>query len=239
MKDVALIIPSRLNSTRLPQKPLAKIGSLTMIEHVVLAAMKTDINAIYVATDSLDIATLAEKHGARAIITEQECVSGTDRVYMAARIADLDHRVIINLQGDMPFVEPEVINKVAAMCLDTNYDITTAVAPANQEYARSVSNVKAIVNQHGQALYFSRSMIPHNAAQYMCHIGIYAFKKNALEKFCSLPPSDIEKAESLEQLRALDNGMTIGACIGEKMPISVDTPDDLKLAINYQNSHLL
>jgi 3-deoxy-manno-octulosonate cytidylyltransferase (CMP-KDO synthetase) len=235
MQNVALIIPSRLGSTRLPQKPLAKIGSMTMIEHVVLAAMQSDIEAIYVATDSKDIAYLAEARGAKAIITDKECASGTDRVFHASQIANLQHEVIINLQGDMPFVDPQVIKQVATMCLSHDYDITTAISPSDNEYAQSKSNVKAIVNKHGKALYFSREMIPHNALQYFCHIGIYAFKNAALRKFCSLPISDIEKAESLEQLRALDNGMTIGACQANEMPISVDTPEDLQKAIDLFN----
>jgi 3-deoxy-manno-octulosonate cytidylyltransferase (CMP-KDO synthetase) len=233
MKNIALIIPSRLNSTRLPQKPLAKIGSMTMIEHVVLAGIKSGIESVYVATDSADIANLAEERGAKAIITNQECVSGTDRVFLAAQLADLPHEVIINLQGDMPFVDPQVIAQVGQMCANGDWDITTAVAPAKVEYAKSSSNVKAIVDQNGRALYFSRSMIPYNALEYLCHIGIYAFKKEALQKFCSLPMSAIEKAESLEQLRALDNGMTIGACRVADMPISVDTPEDLANAIAF------
>jgi len=231
MQDIAIIIPSRLGSVRLPKKPLAKIGDLTMIERVSMAALKTGISAVYIATDSTEIGALAEKSGAKAIITDKECASGTDRVFLASQIANLPHKVIVNVQGDMPFVDPDVILQVAKMCLDTDFDITTAVSEANPEYAASVSNVKAIDDKNGRALYFSRAMIPHNAQTYLCHIGIYAFKRDALSKFCSLPTSEIEKSESLEQLRALHNGMSIGACRAASMPISVDTADDLAAAI--------
>ena len=231
MQDIAIIIPSRIGSVRLPNKPLAKIGDLTMIERVAIAALKTGISSVYVATDSDEIAELAKKQGAQAIITEAECVSGTDRVFLASQIASLPHKVIVNVQGDMPFVDPLVIKQVAEMCLNSDFDITTAVAKASAGYATSVSNVKAIVDKNGRALYFSRSMIPYNALSYLCHIGIYAFKRDSLERFCSLPATEIEKSESLEQLRALHNGMSIGALLATSMPISVDTKDDLASAI--------
>jgi 3-deoxy-manno-octulosonate cytidylyltransferase (CMP-KDO synthetase) len=233
MHRVAIVIPSRLDSVRLPRKPLAKIDNLTIIEHVVIAAKQSRIESIYVATDSEDIANLAQLQGAKAIITNQECQSGTDRVFLATQLAALPHEVIINLQGDMPFVDHETIDQVALMSLNENYDITTAVAVAGQEYAQSKSNVKAIVDKFGRALYFSRGMIPYNADRYLCHIGIYGFKRAVLQKFCSLPPSSLERFESLEQLRALENGMTIGACIVKDMPISVDTQIDLDDAIKY------
>ena len=233
MHRLAIVIPSRIGSARLPRKPLAKIGDLTMIEHVVIAAKKTSINSVYVATDSTDIADLAIAQGAKAIIIDQECSSGTDRVFLAAKIADLSHEVIINLQGDMPFIDPCTIEKVALMALNQDYDITTALAYKNPEYAQSKSNVKAVVDRSARALYFSREMIPHNAQRYLCHIGIYAFKTAALQKFCNLSPSSLEKAENLEQLRALENGMTIGTCLVDDMPISVDTALDLDDAIEY------
>lgn len=231
MQDIAIIIPSRLGSVRLPKKPLARIGDFTMIERVCIAALKTGIADVYVATDSREIAALAEKHGAKAIITDRECASGTDRVFLASTIANLQHKVIVNVQGDMPFIDPDVILQVAKMCLDANYDITTAVASASIEYAKSTSNVKAIVDKFGRALYFSRAMIPYNADSYLCHIGIYAFKRDALQRFCSLPVCEVEKSEGLEQLRALDNGMSIGAWGAASMPISVDTQADLDAAI--------
>ena len=231
MTNIAIIIPSRLDSTRLPQKPLAKIANLTMIEQVVIAAKHTPYD-VYVATDSRDIANLSAQQGAIPVMTEEHA-TGTERVFAATEILGLSHDVIINLQGDMPFIEPSTIIAVANMCQEHDYDITTAVAKADASYAQSLSNVKAIIDGRGKALYFSRSMIPHNSTTYLCHIGIYAFKRPALKKFCQLAHTNLEKTENLEQLRALYHGMSIGACIVDNMPISVDTPDDLQNARDF------
>ncbi len=228
MKDIALVIPSRIGSTRLANKPLVKIGDLTMIQRVILAAKSTAIEAIYVATDTQEIADLAKSSGVQAILTDSGYTTGTDRVFAASKIANLPHKVIVNLQGDMPFIDPQVIEQVALMALNTSYDITTAVAPMPFEYAQSSSNVKVVIDSSSKALYFSRALIPHLAESYLCHIGVYAFKRPALERFCSLPIAKIEKAESLEQLRALYHGMSIGAYIAKDVPISVDTLDDLE-----------
>ena len=236
MQDIAIIIPSRIGSTRLANKPLLQIGHLSMIERVALAAKQTGISDVYVATDSQEIAQLASKQNVAAIMTDSALPSGTDRVFAACQEASLQHKVIVNLQGDMPFIEPKVILDVAKMCLESDYDITTAVAIADLEYATSQSNVKAVIAPNGRALYFSRSLIPHGNTQYFCHIGIYAFKQQALKKFCQLPVSNLEIAEKLEQLRALENGMSIGACFAQSMPISVDTSNDLALALKLASA---
>ena len=228
--DVAIIIPSRLGSRRLAEKALAKIGDLTMIERVVIAAKQTPYQ-VYVATDSDLIAQLSQKQGAKTIITPKECSSGTERVFAAYKIGKLNHTTIVNVQGDMPFIEPDTISAVAHMCKTEQYEITTAVAKTDPVYAALPSNVKAILDVNGRALYFSRSMIPHNSNSYLCHIGIYAFKAASLVKFCALAPADLEKVENLEQLRALYHNMSIGACTVANMPISVDTQDDLAQAI--------
>lgn len=227
--DIAIIIPSRIGSTRLAQKALAKIGHLTMIERVVIAAKQTPYD-VYVATDSTIIADLAQSQGAKTILTYQECASGTERVFAAYNIEKLTHKIIINLQGDMPFIQSDTISKVAQTCQSSNWEITTAVAKTNRQYASSESNVKAILDSNYRVMYFSRAMIPHNSNSYFCHIGIYAFKAPSLAKFCTLAPTDLEKIENLEQLKALYHNMSIGACLVDNMPISVDTIDDLAQA---------
>ena len=211
--------------------------NLTMIERVVQAAKQTNYD-VYVATDTQEIASLAELQGAISVITDESCASGTDRVFRAMQILSLQHEVIVNLQGDMPFIEPSVIASVANMAASTSYDITTAVAKTDAIYAQSPSNVKAVIDTDGRALYFSRALIPYDSSTYLCHVGIYAFKRNVLEKFCHLPQCDLEKLENLEQLRALYNQISIGTCQINNMPISVDTPDDLQSARDYFLKHL-
>jgi 3-deoxy-manno-octulosonate cytidylyltransferase (CMP-KDO synthetase) len=229
MTNAAIIIPSRIGSVRLINKAIAKIGDLTMIEHVILAAKKTGLD-VYVATDDDKIAQKAALQKAEVIMTDPDCASGTDRVFAAMEIARLQHKVIVNLQGDMPFIDPAIIAEVAKMCLETDFDITTAVSMITSEYAQKISNVKAVLDKNNRALYFSRSLIPNNASTYFGHIGVYAFKRDSLRQFCNLPMAEIEQFEKLEQLRAMYNGMSIGACTVQTMPISVDTYDDLEMA---------
>jgi len=160
-------------------------------------------------------------------MTDPDCASGTDRVFAAVQLAGLPHEAIINVQGDMPFVEPETIIKTAKACLEQDFDITTAASRICAAEAQSSSTAKVVFDKNNKALYFSRSMIPHGSQDYWGHIGIYAFKSKALQQFCQLPISDIETIEKLEQLRALHNAMTIGVCIVDSMPISIDVEEDL------------
>lgn len=232
INNAAVIIPSRLGSTRLPRKPLIKIGDLTMIERVVVNALDSDVAKIYVTTDSPLIMDLLSPYPIEVIMINDECNTGTDRVFLAAQKAGLEQDVIINLQGDMPFIDPTIITKVAKLALESDFDICTAVSKKGLDYAQNKSNVKVVVAPDGRALYFSRSLIPHNTEEFLCHVGIYAYKKQALKKFHSLPQSNLEKLESLEQLRAMENGMNIGVCYVENMPVSVDTQDDLNYLLS-------
>jgi 3-deoxy-manno-octulosonate cytidylyltransferase (CMP-KDO synthetase) len=229
MSDTIIIIPSRIGSTRLNKKALQLIGNMTMVEHVYKKASSTGIMT-YVATDSEDIADVVIKTGGNCIMTSSNCQSGTDRVHEAwSAIKDRgDIRYIINLQGDMPLVNPEIILQVVETLRKTNADIVTPVTKVDMTVAESKSNVKVVVDNHGRALYFSRSVIPNGAQEFWYHIGIYGFKVEALQKFIQLPQSYLEKSENLEQLRAVENGMTISVCYASSAPISVDIADELE-----------
>jgi 3-deoxy-manno-octulosonate cytidylyltransferase (CMP-KDO synthetase) len=238
--DVAIIIPSRLDSVRLSKKPLQSIGELSLIEHVFKQVQLTGLKNIYVATDSEQIAKKVTTCGGQIIITNSECQSGTDRVYAAFQQIEnnSDINYIVNVQGDMPFVEPESIIKVIETLKATDHDIMTPVARVSMEAVRGDSNVAVITDHNDKALYFSRSIIPHGAEEFLYHVGIYGFRREALNKFMSLPPSSLELSEKLEQLRALQNNMSIGVCYVDNIPISVDTQEDLNKAIEFYKSRI-
>ncbi len=233
--DVAIIIPSRIGSTRLPRKALAKIGELSLIEHVVRGLKDVAGNNVYVATDSEEIAALAELSGAIAIMTDEDCATGSDRVFQAfQKIPGRDKiKYIINIQGDMPFVKAAIVNKIIDGLKNGIGDIVTPVVKVDEDIALSNSNVKVVTNNLGQAMYFSRSLIPHGASEFLYHVGIYGFSRDALEHFVNLPQGECEKLEKLEQIRALEHGMKIGVCLSDDIPISVDTPGDLEKAKEY------
>lgn len=233
--DVAIIIPSRLGSTRLKEKPLQLIGSLSIIERVFNNAKQTKLEHIYVTTDSEKIAEKILKSGGKVIFTKSEISCGTNRVYEAyTQIPDRKNiNYIINLQGDMPFIEPNSILKVIAELKKNNYDIITPVVKVGLDVVKAHSNVTATVDLNGKALYFSRSLIPNGASEFLYHVGMYGFLKNSLKKFVELPETSMERSERLEQLRALENGMSIGTCLVNNIPISVDTEEDLKKAIKF------
>ncbi|MCC8417697.1 MAG: 3-deoxy-manno-octulosonate cytidylyltransferase [Rickettsia endosymbiont of Bryobia graminum] len=237
--DVAIIIPSRLGSVRLSNKPLQNIGNLSMILHVLKQVKLTGLENIFVATDSELIAETVTNYGGQFILTKPECASGTDRVYEAFQAIPNNQNIkyVLNVQGDMPFVEPKSILAVIENLKNSDYDIITPVAEVDIETADSASNVKAIIDNRNKALYFSRSLIPHGASKFLYHIGIYGFRKDALNKFVKLPPSSLELSEKLEQLRALQNDMSIGVCHVTNIPISVDTQEDLDKAIAFYKTN--
>ena len=236
--DVAIIIPSRLGSVRLKNKALEMIGDKTMIKRVVNQMQKTVASNIYVATDSEKIAKEAEDNGVIPIMTDPDLPSGTDRVYDAfMQLPNRDQiKYVINVQGDMPFIEESVVNEVINELKRSNAEIVTPVAKVSIELARSESNVKAVVGKNGKALYFSRSLIPHGGEEFLYHIGVYGFRADALQEFVGLPRSDLEKTENLEQLRALQNGLDLKICFVTDVPISVDTREDLEKAIAFCNT---
>ncbi len=238
LSDVAIIIPSRIGSTRLPQKALLNIGELSLIEHVIHNLKNIAKNNLYIATDSIKISNLANKAGAIAIMTDENCLTGSDRVYQALQKIPENRKIkyVINVQGDMPFIKPSIITKIINGLKNNEGDIMTPVVKINNELAQNDSNVKVVINKSKQAMYFSRSLIPYGGSEFLYHVGIYGFKRHTLEEFVKLPQENCEKSEKLEQLRALEHGIKIGVCFSNEIPISVDTPDDLEKAREYYMS---
>ncbi len=236
--DVAVIIPSRIGSTRLPKKPLAKIGDKIMIEHVVNNLAQLNFPHLFVATDDKEIQNILEQKNINVIMTKPECESGTDRVHEALQSLPNTREInyVVNVQGDMPFINGTVILDLIERLKNSDFDIMTPAVKVGFDIINSESNVKIAIDPNNKALYFSRSLIPHGAKEFLYHVGIYAFKKAALEKFVTLEQTANEKLEKLEQLRALDNGMKIGVCFCDDIPISVDTTEDLEKARKWYNS---
>jgi 3-deoxy-manno-octulosonate cytidylyltransferase (CMP-KDO synthetase) len=234
MPKTVIIIPSRIGSTRLPEKPLQMIGEYTMIEHVVHKALESECGEVFVATDSWIIGEKASIAGAIPIMVTKDVQTGTDRIWAALKEIEKAISVdyIINLQGDLPLVSPKIIFKIFEVLQTTKADIVTPVIKTKVESVNNPSNVKAIRALDNTALYFSRNMIPHGAEWYWHHIGIYGFKRDALKRFVKLPQSHTEIVESLEQLRALENGMKIELCEVKENVVSVDTSHDLKAVRN-------
>lgn len=229
------IIPARLASQRLPEKPLADIAGLPMIVRVLKQAEKANIGPVVVACCSNEIKKIVEDHGGKAILTDPALPSGTDRVYAALQAFDpnCQYQHVINLQGDLPLVSPEHLKMMVKHMESSPYQIMTIAAPIHDKSEITNSNVVKIAMQESEqgsktrAYFFSRSAIPSEAKTFYHHIGIYGFDRKALERFVSLPPSYLEKTERLEQLRALEDGMTIDVVIVDTPPQSVDTPEDL------------
>jgi 3-deoxy-manno-octulosonate cytidylyltransferase (CMP-KDO synthetase) len=233
-----IIIPARMASTRLPGKPLAMIAGESMIARVWQRAVRADTGPVFVAAAEREIASAIEHLGGRAVMTDPNLPSGSDRIFAALLSFDplSTHDVVVNLQGDLPDLDPGHIRAVADALAVSGADIATLVAeikaPADFD---NPSVVKAIVSwdvtgQHGRALYFTRARAPAGDGPLFHHIGIYAFTRQALSKFVKLEPSALEKREKLEQLRAIEAGMSIAVARVANVPLSVDTPEDLARA---------
>ncbi|MFZ9181519.1 MAG: 3-deoxy-manno-octulosonate cytidylyltransferase [Rickettsiales bacterium] len=227
----AIIIPVRLASTRLPNKPLAIINGKTMIQRVYERAVQANIGEVFIACDGEKIADEVKKFGANFIITDPNLPSGTDRIYQASTQLNREFDVIINLQGDLPNIDPNAIKSCLQALKNSNCDMATIASEIKDEAEILNPNVvKIAVAKNGNALYFSRSPIPYSKdlkQQYLHHIGIYAYKITTLREFVKLTPSPLEIRESLEQLRALENGFKIAVEIVDTVPLSVDTQHDL------------
>ena len=245
MKFIA-IIPSRYASTRLPGKPLVDIGGKPMIQRV-YERVKLAVENVIVATDDERILRAVEGFGGKAILTSPNHRSGTDRCYEAYCLSDSDADVVINVQGDEPFIDPEQIRQIEACFDDTSVEIATLVRPFNSERgfdALSDPNTpKVVLDNARNAVYFSRSVIPYvrnhepenwtSATQFYTHIGMYAYRADVLAQITQLPQSPLELAESLEQLRWIENGFKIRAAVSEYPNIGIDTPADLEIARKY------
>jgi len=237
MPDVLILIPARMASTRLPGKPLADIAGVPMIVHVWRRAAAEGIGPVVVATDSTEIAAAVEKSGGKAVMTRDDHVSGTDRIHEA--LAQIDPPcsagVIVNMQGDLPTLEPGNLTAAVALLDEPAVDIATLAAEIRRAEERVNPNVvKVVATPVGpsrlRALYFTRATAPAGDGPLYHHIGLYAFRRAALDRFVTLPPSPLEKREKLEQLRALEAGMRIDVAIVDTVPLGVDTPEDLETA---------
>lgn len=242
-KDAVIIIPSRLASERLSKKPLQKISGKPIIQWVAEQATKANLCDVCIACCCEEISNALEKNGFSCILTDPNLKSGTDRVFAAYQTLNESYDFIINLQGDMPFIQSKTIESVYNAIKKGDVDIATAATQVNDsERLKKLSVVEAIVSKTSRALYFTRY---YDARKYEAlgenvslleHIGIYAYKRSSLKKFASLKQSPLETLEKLEQLRALENNMSMSVSIVSDPHISVDTMEDLEVARRYYNS---
>ncbi|HEX8665916.1 MAG TPA: 3-deoxy-manno-octulosonate cytidylyltransferase [Beijerinckiaceae bacterium] len=237
MTDPIVLIPARLQATRLPGKPLADICGEPMIVHVWRRACEAGVGPVAVATDARAIAEAVERAGARAVMTRADHASGSDRIAEAAEILDPDgrHDVIVNVQGDFPTIDPAAIAAAVAPLSDPAVDIATLAAVITEEEERTNPNVVKLVGSEVaprrlRALYFTRATAPWGEGPLYHHVGLYAYRRAALSRFVALPPSPLELRERLEQLRALEAGMRIDAALIDHVPFGVDTPEYLERA---------
>jgi 3-deoxy-manno-octulosonate cytidylyltransferase (CMP-KDO synthetase) len=232
-----VVIPARMASTRLPGKPLADIAGLPMIVHVLRRAEAAAVGPVVVATDSPEIEAAVRNAGGRAVMTSPDHASGSDRIFEALGKVDPDRRaaVAVNVQGDMPTLEPADIAAAVALLADSAVDIGTPAAEITRADERDNAAVVKVVGTpvapaRLRALYFTRATAPYGEGPLYHHIGLYAFRRAALERFVALPPSPLEKREKLEQLRALEAGMRIDVAVVGTAPLGVDAPEDLARA---------
>ena len=237
MADVLILIPARMASTRLPGKPLLDIAGEPMIVHVMRRAQAARLGEVVVATDSEVIAACVEKAGGRAVMTRADHASGSDRIFEALAVADTQRKsaIIVNVQADLPTIAPSDIAAAIAPLADPAVDIATVAAEITRAQERTDPNVVKLVGtpvgeRRLRALYFTRAAAPAGEGPLYHHIGLYAFRRRALERFVALPPAPLEQREKLEQLRALEAGMRIDATIVDSVPLGVDTPADLERA---------
>lgn len=232
-----VLIPARLGSSRLPRKVMADIAGEPMIVHVARRAREAGIGPVVVATDSPEVETAVRAAGFDAVMTRSDHPSGSDRIFEALQIVDPEKKfdVIVNIQGDLPTIEPHVIQASLAALENPQTDIgTPAVVITNEDEKTDPYVTKAVGAPISQtllrALYFTRATAPYGDGPLYHHIGLYAYRRDALSRFVALPPSTLERREKLEQLRALEAGMRIDVAIVDSVPLGVDTPADLERA---------
>lgn len=231
-----IIIPARLASTRFPGKILANIHGLPMV--IATAKRVQNLDDVAIAADTEEVVKLASDYGFKAILTSQEHQSGTDRINEAAQKLNLkDNEIVINVQADEPFIEERVVQSVIERSQQTDAMITSACKKIDLLHVKDPNLVKVILDAHGNAIYFSRSVIPYDREGgfegYFGHIGLYAFRKKALETFCALPYAPLEHIEKLEQLRAIYHGYTIAMVEVESQSFGIDTKEDLERALHF------
>lgn len=240
------IIPARYASTRFPGKPLAMINGKTMLQRVVEQSQKANLlNEVIIATDDDRIAAHCKEIGVKAIMTKEEHQSGTDRCFEAYQLAKSNAKYIINIQGDEPFLDPEQINSLARVC-DGQTELATQMIKCNDHSVLfDMGEVKIVLNENKEALYFSRSVIPfiknekpenwHTKFDYYRHVGMYAYRADVLEKISKLSVSSLEKAESLEQLRWLQNGFKIKCVETNFDSHCIDNPEDIEKVLKLMS----
>lgn len=233
-----VIIPARLAATRLPGKPLADVVGKPLIVHVLERAVEAGVGPVVVACCDRPVAEAVERAGGRAVMTAPDHPSGSDRIHEALQTVDPEgrHEIVVNLQGDLPTIPSADVAAVLEALTASDADVATIAAEIRNERDRTAESVvKAIVSLapgavQGPALYFTRTTAPWGSGPHYHHIGIYAYRRAALERFVRLPPAPLEQRERLEQLRLLENGMRITCRIVDTVPLGVDTPDDLEEA---------
>jgi 3-deoxy-manno-octulosonate cytidylyltransferase (CMP-KDO synthetase) len=234
---ILVLIPARMAATRLPGKPLLDIAGLPMIVHVLRRAEEANIGRVAVATDTPEIADAVRAAGGEAVMTRASHASGSDRIHEAMLALDPAGRaeIVVNLQGDFPTIVPDTIRAALPPLDDPAVDIATLASQIHtEEEDQAPSVVKAVGSPVGpnrlRALYFTRATAPYGEGPRYHHIGLYAYRRAALERFVTLPPSPLEQQEKLEQLRALEAGMRIDITLVDSVPRGVDTPADLETA---------
>ena len=238
MSRVLILIPARMKATRLPGKPMADIAGEPMIVHVWRRAMAAELGRVVVAADTDEICAAIRHAGGEAVMTRADHISGSDRIFEALNRVDPegDADTIVNLQGDLPTLEPRLVTECIAPLLGKGPDIATLCAEITDEKEHTNPNIVKVVGtplangRRMRALYFTRGTAPHGAGPLYHHIGIYAYRRTALDRFVSLRPSPLEIRERLEQLRALEDGMRIDVSIVDTVPLGVDTPAELERA---------
>jgi len=235
-----IIIPARIGSSRFPNKVLADIGGMPMVVRTAKAV--ESIDSVIIATDTQEVIQIAKKHGVKAVLTSQNHQSGTDRIYEAAQILQLkDDEIIINVQGDEPFIETEVVQAIYNLTKKTskqsNIMMNSCYKRITNPEADDPNIVKVVTDHNDIALYFSRAKIPyprdHHFDNYKGHLGIYGFTMKSLQNFCALTEAPLEGIEKLEQLRALYHGYDIAMIEVKSESFGIDTPEDLQKALKY------
>jgi len=232
-----ILVPARMAATRLPGKPLADIAGKPMIVRVAERAAAADVGRVIVATDSPEIASVAKEAGFESVMTDARHRSGSDRVFEALHHVDPDgkHDTVINVQGDLPTIDPRSIRAATRPLEDPAVDMATLAALITDEYERTNPDVVKVVgtmlgHDRMRAIYFTRSQAPWGEGPLYHHIGLYGFRRKALERFVGLPQSDLEIRERLEQLRAIENGMRVDVQVVADVPLGVDSAADLERA---------
>ncbi len=237
MTKTLILIPARMQASRLPGKPMADILGEPMIVHVWRRAVESTVGEVVVATDDTTILRAIEQAGGRCVMTRSDHKSGSDRIFEALQSVDPDGQfeIIVNLQGDLPSLDPHLVKACMEPLTDKEVDIATLGVEIIDDEERTNPNVVKVVgtplgDDRLRALYFTRATAPHGDGPHYHHIGIYAYRRAALERFVGSPPSTLEQREKLEQLRALENGMRIDVALVDTIPLGVDTPADLEKA---------